>query len=444
MLTINPVSLTVNSANISIPVSITLSPGNIYLVFGDSQSGASEFLQLIGGLADLVTSSEPATDGRLIRTAAPIQIDKLKEIILNGQPLYDLTNRERARHIGVVFENPEWSLLGGTVLEEFYFSFSASGSDFPPQHRLRPYGLYDHRHQRPETLSGGEMQRLNCATVLEGERRIILADFSSSNLDRDFMLEFINWLVQRSKDGVIAVVHGLSSLQLSPKVRPNPIYIDSGVVKPSDPPEGKFPSLEDEKVFLKRRINRQSVDKAKGRVLKLEHLQGEYMKDTFSCDLYRHDILVVEGPNGCGKTTIGKMLMENTTPYKGAYELFDSSPAMAFQHPEHCFFADTVFAELPNPDLLKILHIPEGSWYQHPRNLTKAQQKLLGVAVALSLSVGFGILDEPTCGMDHEAKLLFIDTLNYFPSLAVLVFTHDASLHSLGSVKRFIQSGDQQ
>jgi energy-coupling factor transporter ATP-binding protein EcfA2 len=442
MLTIRSVSLTVGSASISVPDSITLLPGNVYLVFGDSQSGASEFLQLIGGLGDLVTSSEPASNGRLIRTAAPIQTDRLKEVIFNGQPLYELPNRKRASYIGIVFENPEWSLLGGTVLEEFLFSFSASGSDFPPQYRLRPYGLYDHRDQRPETLSGGEMQRLNCATVLEGERRVIIADFSSSNLDRGFMSDFLKWIFQKSEEGAIAVVYGLSSSQLPPSVVP--LYIDSGVVRFSDPPDGKFPSPEEEKILLKNRINRQSMLNAGSQVLSIEDLQGEYTKYPFSCDLFLSEILVIEGPNGCGKTTIGTMLMERSKPFKGEYDLFSSAPAMAFQHPEHCFFADTVFAELPDPELLETMHIAKELWYQHPRNLSKAQQKLLGVGVALSLSVDFGILDEPTCGMDHAAKLLFIDILNYFPGLAVLVFTHDASLLGLGRVVNFIGDGDQE
>lgn len=438
MLTLEPISVNLNGYDIQSSNVLTLSPSTTYLVFGDSSSGASELLQLIGGLADLVPSSTPADQGKVLRTDISIPSEQLRPVKFRDGTLYDMPRRDRAKHIGIVFENPEWSLLGGTVLEEFWFSFSASGSPRPPMAALRRYGLLDQRHQQTETLSGGEMQRLNCAAVLEGERDLIIADFSSSNLDRDFLQDFLLWTESRATHGAIIVIYGLAATQVPSST--SPIYIDSGHLLFANPPEEQFPSPDVEARILREHLTRPSPHSDARLALVAENVWGEHTRAGFSCTLRRNEVLIVEGPNGCGKTTIGRMLVENGHPYSGTFNLFDSSPAIAFQHPEHCFFADSVWDELPDRSLLTLMRIPESSWPMHPRNLSKSRQKLLSIGATLVLSKGFAILDEPTCGMDHSGKMLFIELLNKFPDLAVLIFTHDAALNTIGTLVDFLAS----
>jgi ABC-type phosphonate transport system ATPase subunit len=57
---------------------------------------------------------------------------------------------------------------------------------------------------------------------------------------------------------------------------------------------------------------------------------------------------------------------------------------------------------------------------------------LLNIATNLFLSKKLVILDEPTCGMDFPSKIRFVDLINAFPELAMLIITHDQAIEGLG------------
>lgn len=432
MLNTHGLSLTLDDLTISID-NLQLTPGKLYGLFGLSGAGASDFLYLIGGLREPLRRSLPAEEGRLNRIESPLPESELRKVLLDGSPIFSLDTVSRARKVGFLFENPEWSMLGGSVIEDFWYSFSAVKLAVPPMRALAPYGLFEKRFQSTDTLSGGEKHRLNCASVFEIPRAVYLLDLSSSNLDRGFLGELLKWAQAAALRGSIVVIHGLR-----PDETPSgsdPLCIVSGKIYSMPPSMSEFPSLSTEEEFLSRSLRPRQVDGGEAPLLRTNRVWGRYSTAPLSCTLRPREILLVEGPNGSGKTTIGRLIVERKGHTAGDLHLEeDASPVMAFQHPEHCFFSNAINRELDNEELLAKCGISRDEMTNHPRNLDRSRQKLLSIAVTLSLSKRFAILDEPTCGMDYPGKLRFVDLLNFFPDLAVLIFTHDPALRALGRV----------
>ncbi len=109
----------------------------------------------------------------------------------------------------------------------------------------------------------------------------------------------------------------------------------------------------------------------------------------------------------------------------------DTRAVASSQYPERSFITASVRTELPDEHLRGLCGLEEFA-STHPRNLPRALQKLLSVAITLRLSRGYGILDEPTAGMDLPTKLRFISLLNEFRELGIIIFTHDPALDELG------------
>lgn len=438
---VSDLNIACSGLQLSIP-SLKLEKGKLYAIYGNSASGAGDFLCLLGGLRGPLESSSPAPANTIIRRDALLPTEELRKVILQGEPVFDLNAQQRAKKIGFVFENPEWSILGGIVLEEFLYSFSAAGLPLPPWFSLKTYELFEKRFQRTETLSGGEKHRLNCASVLEYPRDLFLVDFSSSNLDRDFQRSFIGWIEQRVGQGATALVYGLNRGQLPEGTES--LVCNDAELSAGDVDKEQFPELDEEKRQLKERSTRNGSGGKD--LLRANKAAGEYTMSHLTCTLQEGQVIVVEGPNGCGKTTVGRMIAsmkpvqtDINTPRGGhIWRIGRGRPVIAFQHPEHCFFADTVSKELRDSELLEICGINPEQYNDHPRNLNRSQQKLLSIATTLSLSTEFAILDEPTCGMDFEGKKHFVELLNRFDDLAVLVFSHDEAITEIGnSLVRF-------
>lgn len=410
---------------------LRLDQGKIYGLLDDDGPRAELFVTYLSGIKAALVRSSPAASGQLLREESTPAIAALRALKIDGRAIYELPNHERAREIGVVFENPETSILGATVIEELWYAFAAIHAPIPPMHALVPYELYEKRFQQTETLSGGEKHRLNCATVLEIARKLYVIDFSSSNLDRIFLQKFLGWLRTRVHAGATALVYGLRPGEI-PGVDTYLTVARAGI-EAVTPDATLHPDATSELKILAARLTRQVSTQPTH--LNVNEAWGQFSSAGATFEVKGNEIVIVEAPNGAGKTTLGRLIANNEQPAKGRFTLHSEAlPVMAFQHGEHCFLADSIWRELPDPAVLNLCGISETEYGEDPRNLERSRQKLLAVAIALFLSRGFAILDEPTCGMDHRSKLRFVALLNHFSQLAVLVFTHDAAVHGLGRV----------
>lgn len=106
--------------------------------------------------------------------------------------------------VGIVFQNPDFSLFNLTVKEEV--GFGASGS---VDQALKAVGLWHLRDADPQTLSYGEKQKICLAGVLAKNPDIILLDEPTSMLDYRSALNLYQVLADLNRRGktIVTVEH---------------------------------------------------------------------------------------------------------------------------------------------------------------------------------------------------------------------------------------------
>lgn len=416
-----------------------INKGEIIHLFAPSEFAAQNFLLLIAGLHKERELTNPGSNNNLERQKVEISDTALSFIKLDALELYSIEKINRARKIGYIFENPDIAIFGRTIKEDFFQSLALTNKS-PDSTMLIKYGLYEKLDRQTNVLSGGEKHRLICANALERKPSLIIADFSSSNLDKIFLYEFLNWVSSYCKDlGGSVLLHGLTHEELNTfngkiiKYFGCPI---TGKIERKDPAKNSFPLLPHRKNILKNKLNQRKTGDII-HVFKDVHVP-EFNTKPISFDLYRNEILIIEGSNGCGKTTLGKIITKKIRKYNGLIQPVIKRAGISLQFPERSFNYWNIWDELPNEQLLNLCGIKNEKWQDHPRNLSRSQQKLLSIASALLYSTGITILDEPTTGLDFEHKVKLIDILNHFENLTIIVFNHDPMLTNISRTIKFI------
>ncbi len=175
-------------------VSCSFEAGVFYAIMGASGSGKTTFLSLLAGL-DLPTSGTIELDG--IPTA---MMDR---------------DAYRLEHISVIYQN--YNLFYHlTVLENAAYplylrKMPKKEADSIARERLLQLGLRDDQLRRfPNTLSGGEQQRVAIACALASGCEIILGDEPTVNLDSENsrrIVEILRKLAHEEARCVILVTH---------------------------------------------------------------------------------------------------------------------------------------------------------------------------------------------------------------------------------------------
>ena len=149
----------------------TAEAGEAVLLKGPSGCGKSTFLHALCGL---LPGSIPAVISG--------------EVLIAGKDIYKLSVAERAREIGIVFQNPETQLFCGSVEDEVAFGLENLCVPRDEIGRridqmLALTGLEKYRRTPPQELSGGQKQLVVLASVLALDPKILLLDEALSQLD---------------------------------------------------------------------------------------------------------------------------------------------------------------------------------------------------------------------------------------------------------------------
>lgn len=173
-------------------------PGEMVALLGRSGSGKSTILNLISGI-DL-----PAAGRIEIAGARVDMLDERRRTLL------------RRRQIGFVFQF--FNLLPTlTVAENLRLPLQLNGqADATGEQRLHELlaavELEGFAHRYPDTLSGGEQQRVAVARALVHEPALVLADEPTGNLDADsgaHVIQLLDALVRSAGKTLIMVTHSL-------------------------------------------------------------------------------------------------------------------------------------------------------------------------------------------------------------------------------------------
>lgn len=166
---------------------------------------------------------------------------------------------------------------------------------------------------------------------------------------------------------------------------------------------------------------------------------------------------VVSGPSGSGKTTLSLLLAGLLPPTSGSLQVDGVEISgrgsvaegvrrrigVVFQFPEHQLFAgsvmeDVVFgprshglpareSEARAEEALRMVGLdPSAVGPRIPRELSGGQRRLAAVAGILALRPSLLILDEPTVGLDHPARLRLLEILAglHQEEITIVVVSH--------------------
>ncbi|EKB50173.1 ABC transporter ATP-binding protein [Cecembia lonarensis] len=144
---------------------LTLKEGEQLLILGQSGSGKTTILNILGGLLK------------------PHQ----GEVFINGTSLYGLSgaalDKFRGNNIGIIFQKPH-ILAPLTVEENLKLANFFSGKDGRKnENLLSDLGILHKRKAKVNTLSEGEAQRVSIARALANSPKVILADEPTASLD---------------------------------------------------------------------------------------------------------------------------------------------------------------------------------------------------------------------------------------------------------------------
>lgn len=141
-------------------------------------------------------------------------------VLLNGKPVFDLTQEERRQYFGLVYQEPFFS--GGTIYEEL--TLTRKISEETVRQVLRQVGLSRitdlHQPLREQDFSSGELSLLNIARMLLSDCKIVFLDEMNARIDPVTAEHIIELMDQVTQDKMVfSINHYGESLKGSQVVR---------------------------------------------------------------------------------------------------------------------------------------------------------------------------------------------------------------------------------
>lgn len=454
-------------------LSFEIAEGEMVLVMGHTGSGKSSLLRLINGLV-------PHHTGGILGG----------EIIVDGRSTRSTKPGELSGVVGIVGQNPISTFVTDVVEDEIAFGMEAL--NFPPdlmrkrvEEVLDQVGLTALRNRTIATLSGGEQQRLAIASALVMHPKVLLLDEPTSALDpiaAEEILAILHRLVHDLSVTVVLAEHRLERvigyvdrILLIEGDGETAIGLPGEILKLTDlvPPIVRLSRVLglDEIGTSTRDVRRATEEIRLGGedvttsvtmngelLLSMKGVEVRYDEKValgpLDLELHAGEITALMGRNGAGKSSLIKSAVGILKPSAGLISLLNKQIDSIDSRErakligyipqdagdllflttvrEECALADrdNSLAQGTTLDSLRRM-LPTISPETHPRDLSEGQRLTLVLAIILATNPRLLILDEPTRGLDYEAKKRLIAALQdraHERGVAVLIATHDVEV----------------
>ena len=406
--------------------------GKITLLSGMSGDGKSTLLSIICGIIPNMT---PGTlEG---------------ETVVAGKDVRGMKASEISRTVGCVLQNAELQIVQNIVEDEVAFGC---------ENLAMPQEMIEKRVKaacammeidpslKTRTLSGGQKQRLITAATLAMGQKIIILDEPLANLDKEGTHTLMTALRRLTARGYCVIVseHRLDmvlpfvddvwniSEGVVRKVEDKQAYLRSQAEIIRDicsPPQEKIPLL-----------TIAGITKSFG---KREILKG------VNLTVYKGERLLILGQNGCGKTTLMRIIARLERQDGGKIEQFIDKKlgsrrasrrwfrevGVVYQNPNYQLFMPTVRKEIEfgaeskeyADEIIDMfdLHSLET---RHPQSLSEGQKRRVSIAAVVASRPKILLLDEPTVGQDYAGLQRLVDVLGKIhmrDNNTMITVTHD-------------------
>lgn len=368
------------------------------------------------------------------------------------------------------------------------------------------FGIHDWLYQDTASLSGGQKQILNLAACMVCGPKLLLLDEPTAMLDPIAAENFIALLRRLNEELGITVIVAEHHLEVLLPIADRVVVLEQGGLIFNEAPralaeaflrgmirnsflksmpaafqihqllsgEGVAPlTVREGKHYLRHHYHGVSGKleipapclQGNKPLLEGKHLYFRYDRQTpdllqdISLRICPGDFLCVVGGNGVGKSTLLKVLSGVCKPYKGKVTS-RGRVAMLPQNPKLVFLMDTIQGDYEI--MLKTLGVPSSQWEgriqevtqklgilpllsRHPYDLSGGEQQKAALGKLLLHEPQVLLLDEPTKGLDAEAKQHLGAILQKLcnQGTAIVMVTHDLDFCGDNATKVALLSAGQ-
>jgi len=336
-------------------VSLSIEKGEYIVLCGKSGSGKTTLL-------------------RHLKTVLTPHGKRSGEVLFNGVPIAEVSQRDQSAKIGYVMQNPDDQIVTDKVWHELAFGLESLGCD---QKTMRArvaemacyFGIQDWFHRDVSNLSGGQKQLLNLASIMAMQPEVLILDEPTSQLDPVAASDFLNTVRKINTElgtTIIITEHRLEDIF---PYADRAIIMDSGKVIADDTPrnigkllyeqcsdmfaamptpvrvfygvngEGACPlTVREGRNWLSDTFTEPLTiceipslpadDEVYDAALSLKELWFRYEKDSpdilrsVSAEIPKGSMYAIVGGNGAGKSTALKAICGICRPYRGKVKVF--------------------------------------------------------------------------------------------------------------------------
>ena len=204
-------------------VSLTIDRGEFVAIVGQSGSGKSTMMNVLGCL-DVPTYGEYLLDGTDVSELSDTQLSRI-----------------RNKEIGFIFQGfnliPNLTAVENVELPLIYRGVSRSVRQELSREALKKVGLEHRMDHKPSEMSGGQQQRVAIARAIAQAPPVILADEPTGNLDSNSTKEIMDILKGLHNEGrtVILITHDndiAAQAKRVIKIKDGKVESDSGQIVP--------------------------------------------------------------------------------------------------------------------------------------------------------------------------------------------------------------------